>query len=79
MFNLESLISFADTSRDFQKVARVADENGFAVIIQNDKPKYVLLECDHVQVLDDDDEDAFVELSKQIIERYRIAFEELAK
>jgi len=79
MFNLESLISFADTSRDFPKVARVADENGFAVIIQNDKPKYLLLECDHVQAAEYADDNVAIEMGRQIIEQYRRTFEELAK
>ena len=42
--NLENLIPITEANQNFSKVARMVDSKGTAVILKNNKPKYVLVD-----------------------------------
>ena len=42
-------VSVSEAGRDFAKVARAADENGMAVIMENNKPRYVIVGFDEYE------------------------------
>lgn len=42
--DLENLISITEANQNFSKVARLVDSKGTAVILKNNKPKYVLVD-----------------------------------
>ena len=44
--NLENLVPISEANQNFSKVARMFDSKGTAVILKNNKPKYVLVEYD---------------------------------
>lgn len=76
----DSQISLAEANRDFSKAARLADENGTAVILQDHTPKYVLVEFSQLEKLTGEAEEPTVEaVGRSILARHRAAFEELAK
>ena len=37
------LVPMTDANQNFSKVARLVDENGMAVILKNNKPRYMVL------------------------------------
>ena len=37
--NIKNLVSITDANQNFSKVARMADENGAAVILKNNTPR----------------------------------------
>jgi antitoxin Phd len=79
MININSMVSLSEATRNFSRVARLASENGAAVILKNNVPRYVLLE--YSQLLDDSDAadaDA-LSVGKKLLKRHIKAFEKLAK
>ena len=42
--DLENLVPITEANQNFSKVARMVDNKGTAVILKNNKPKYVLLD-----------------------------------
>ena len=79
VINTRNLVSMSEANQNFSKVARLASENGAAVILKNNVPRYVLLEYSQFQAdLHADDADV-VSAGRQILARHRKAFEELAK
>jgi antitoxin Phd len=42
--NVENLVSVPEANRNFSRVARLVDENGTAIILKNNAPRYVLLD-----------------------------------
>ena len=79
VINKRNLVSMSEANQNFSKVARLASENGAAVILKNNVPRYVLLEYSQFQAdLHADDVDV-VSAGRQILARHRKAFEELAK
>ena len=47
--DLNNLVSITEANQNFSKVARMVDENGAAVILKNNVPKYVLIEYSKLQ------------------------------
>ncbi len=42
--NTDLLIPMTDANQNFSKVVRMVDENGLAVILKNNKPRYVVVD-----------------------------------
>ena len=77
--NTNNLVSITEANQNFSKVARLVDENGAAVILKNNVPRYVLLEfsqAEHEQLAADED---IMSISKRLLAKNREAYEELAK
>ena len=79
--NLRNLVSISEANQNFSKVARLVDENGAAVILKNNKPRYVLIEYSQLEESEAfDAEDTEVEdVAKSILSKHIKAFEALAK
>lgn len=77
--NTKNLVSITEANQNFSRVARLVDENGAAVILKNNVPRYVLLEfsqSEQEQLAEDED---ILAVSKRLIAKNRRAYEELAK
>ena len=77
--NTKNLVSITEANQNFSRVARLVDENGAAVILKNNVPRYVLVEfsqAEQEQLAEDED---ILAVSKRLIEKNRHAYEELAK
>lgn len=74
-----TLISITEANQNFSKVARLVDENGSAIILKNNIPRYIIMEfpeAEKLQTAPDDDVEA---ISKRLIEKNLEAYKELAK
>ena len=76
--DLNNLVSITEANQNFSRVARLVDEKGAAVILKNNKPKYVVIEYDSMADLQAADE-TVSEVAARIIKRNINAFLELAK
>lgn len=77
--NIKSLVSMTEANQNFSKVARLVDENGVAVILKNNAPRYVILDYSKLQEDEIADNQTVEDVSKTILEKHLRAFEELAK
>jgi antitoxin Phd len=77
--NINNLVSISEANQNFSKVARLVDENGAAIIMKNNVPRYVIMEISqfhHEELAALEDVES---IGRRIIEKNRHAFEELAK
>ena len=77
--NTKNLVSITEANQNFSKVARLVDENGSAVILKNNIPRYLIVEfsqAEQEQIAEDED---VLALSKRLIQKNRNAYEVLAK
>ena len=77
--NTKNPVSITEANQNFSRVARLVDENGAAVILKNNVPRYVLVEfsqAEQEQLAEDED---ILAVSKRLIAKNRHAYEELAK
>ncbi|MEE0442087.1 MAG: type II toxin-antitoxin system Phd/YefM family antitoxin, partial [Thomasclavelia sp.] len=42
--NTDLLVPMTDANQNFSKVVRMVDENGMAVILKNNKPRYIVVD-----------------------------------
>ena len=51
MVDTDCLVPMAEANQNFSKVIRIVDENGIAVILKNNKPKYVVVDFDEYDTI----------------------------
>ena len=82
MVNTDLLVSLTDANQNFSRVVRKVDEDGMAVILKNNKPRYVGVDFNEYESIA-----KAIEMRKQkinmaadeIIDKNMEAFLELAK
>ena len=79
LVDTRNIVSMTDANQNFSKDARLVDQNGSAVIMKNNRPRYLIVnfeETDSIQMASDTDVSV---VSKRLIKQNRKAYEELAK
>ena len=79
LIDTKNIISMTEANQNFSKVARLVDENGSAVILKNNKPRYLVIDFDYSESMQIASSDSVRDISKRIISQNRKAYEELAK
>ena len=79
MIDTSALVAMTEANQNFSRVARMVDENGAAVILKNNAPKYVLMEISQFQKEEAASTEDVEKIGRSILEKNRHAFEELAK
>ena len=51
MINSNALVSITEANQNFSKVARLVDEQGSAVILKNNVPRYLIVEFSQAEQL----------------------------
>lgn len=78
--NINNLVSISEANQNFSKIARLVDENGAAVILKNNVPRYVLIDYSQLQkeeaVIGDEEVNT---IANRVLAKHIKAFEELAK
>lgn len=77
--NTNSLVSITEANQNFSKVARLVDQNGSAVIMKNNVPRYIVLEFSEVEKVQTADDEDVAEISKRLIAKNIEAYRELAE
>ena len=79
VINTDNLVSITEANQNFSRVARMVDENGAAVILKNNVPRYVLMEFSQVEDEQQAKDEDILEISKRLIANNKQAYEVLAK
>ena len=77
--NTNNMVSITEANQNFSKVARLVDDNGAAVILKNNTPRYVLMEYSQFQQEELSQNEDVEAIGKRVLAKHRHAFEELAK
>ena len=77
--DLKNLVSISEANQNFSKVARMVDENGAAVILKNNTPRYVLIDYSKLQDNMEADNETLEDVAIRLLEKHKKAFEELAE
>ena len=75
----QTITTITEANQNFSKVAKVAEKNGQAVIFKNNKPKFLLIDVDSNSYFDITDDEKIDIAARRIMNRFKPAFEELAK
>ena len=77
--NTTNLVSITEANQNFSKVARLVDENGSAVILKNNVPRYLIVEFGQAEKEQTASNEDVTAISKRLISKNKQAYEELAK
>ncbi|MBO5379816.1 MAG: type II toxin-antitoxin system Phd/YefM family antitoxin [Clostridia bacterium] len=77
--NTEQIVSISEANQNFSKIARLVDKTGEVIIFKNNKPKYKLVDLEQESNIEMTDDEKIDFVSMRILNKYRRAFEELAK
>lgn len=77
--NTKSLVSISEANQNFSKVARLVDENGSAIILKNNVPRYLIIEFSQAESEQTANDEDVMAISKRLIDKNRTAYEVLAK
>jgi antitoxin Phd len=79
MINTNTIVSATEANQNFSRVTRIADTNGQAVIFKNNRPKFLLIDVEQSPLMDLTEDEKIDIAAARILNRFRPAFEELAK
>ena len=77
--NTNTLVSITEANQNFSKVARLVDQNGSAVILKNNVPRYIVLEFAEVEKVQMAADEDIADISQRLIAKNLEAYKELAK
>ena len=77
--NTNSLVSITEANQNFSKVARLVDENGVAVILKNNVPRYLVMEFGQIEKETAAADEDVMDISRRVLSKHKKVFEELAK
>ena len=79
MINSNTLVSITEANQNFSKVARLVDEQGSAVILKNNVPRYLIVEFSQAEQMQAAEDEDVMQVSARLIQQNRAAYEELSK
>lgn len=77
--NTETLVSITEANQNFSRVAKLVDEKGSAVIMKNNRPRYLLIDFSQAEAMAAAADDDVQAISSRLISKNKIAYDELAK
>lgn len=79
IINTGNLVSITEANQNFSRVARLVDENGAAVILKNNTPRYVLIEFSQLESEQQASDEDVLAISRRLMAKNKEAYEVLAK
>lgn len=79
MIDTNALVAMTEANQNFSKVVRLVDEQGAAVILKNNKPRYAIVDFSEYDSFQAYRRSLVDQTAEQLIEENLEAFQELAK
>lgn len=73
------LVPMTDANQNFSKVVKIVDENGMAVILKNNKPRYLVVDFAEYDEIQASRNQMIDKVADELIDENLEAFQELAK
>lgn len=75
----DTMVSMTEANQNFSRVAKLVDEKGAAVILKNNRPRYLLIDFSQAEEMAAASDEDVLSVSRRLISKNRIAYDELAK
>ena len=79
MVNTKAIVSITEANQNFSRVARIVDEQGSAVILKNNVPRYLIVEFSQAEEMQASSDEDVMAISAKLIQQNRKAYEALVK
>lgn len=75
----EQLISMTEANQNFSKAVKTVDKYKKAIIMKNNKPKYIIIDFEDEEFLELTEDEKIYIIANRVLKRHIKAFKELAK
>ena len=79
LIDTEYIVSMTEANQNFSHVARLVDQNGCAIIMKNNKPRYLVVDFSEVHTMQMASDTDVLNISKDLIKKNKKAYKKLAK
>lgn len=79
LIDTDYILSMTEANQNFSRVAKMVDQNGAAIIMKNNKPRYLVIDFSEVDTIQTAADHDVSDISKKLIKKNKRAYEELAK
>lgn len=79
IIDTNQIITMTEANQNFSKASKTADKYGEAIIMRNNKPKYLLVDLSSNTYLELTEDEKIEIVAKRILAKHIGAFKELAK
>lgn len=77
--NATETVTATEADHDFSKVAKMAEEKGHVVVLQNNRPKLLVIDLDTEPQIEMSEDEKLEFVANRILREHIAAFKELAK
>ncbi len=77
--NTQKMVSMTEANQNFSKVAKIANIEGSALVMRNNKPEYILLKINNTEKYEAADNNELDAISKKLIQQNMDAYKKLAE
>ena len=75
----DTIFSMTQANQNFSRVAKLVDKNGSAIIMKNNKPRYLVIDFSDAETMQMAADNDVLSISRKLIRQNKEAYEELAK
>ena len=79
IINTDQIISMTEANQNFSKAVKIVDKNKKAIVIKNNKPRYMIIDFNDSDFLELTEDEKILIISNRILKKHINAFKELAK
>lgn len=79
IIDTNTMISITEANQNFSKVTKIVDEHGTAVILENNVPRYLVIDFSRVEKEKIADTEDVLAISERLLKQNKEAYEVLAK
>lgn len=79
IIDTNTMISITEANQDFSKVAKIVDKHGTAVILENNVPRYLVMDFSKAEKETVADTEDVLAISERLLKQNKEAYEVLAK
>ncbi len=77
--NTNAMVSMTEANQNFSRIARLVDEQGAAIILKNNRPKYILIDFEQADAAATAPDEDVMAVSRRFMQENKEAYEVLAK
>ena len=74
-----TMVSISEANKNFSNVTRIVDQYGSAVILKNNTPKYIIVEFNKADSIEEPSDEELLSVSSKLMKKNRKVYQELAK
>lgn len=79
IIDTNQIVTMTEANQNFSKASKKAEKYGEAIIVKNNKPRFLIVDLNNENYLDLSEDEKIEIVAKRILQRHIGAFKELAK